>query len=201
MSKLVAKLARKAADSGGAALMFHYPGFGDSTGRSESATVERMVEAARDAVVEASRRGPTLAWGLVGIRLGASIAALARRHAGVSTLLLVQPALDPTSYFDEVRWMARRANLGAEGISGYAFGYPIIHTVPSKLGDAVRNELSENPDGVVAVCYEHPAMNDPSLDQVDRITVAGRWQFGLKSYPELKEASVRGLQRVMGGRT
>jgi hypothetical protein len=164
--------------------------------------MEDLVAAAIDASAEASRRETDVAWGFAGLRLGASVAALARRRAGVRHLLLIQPALDPTGYFEEVLAKTRRAALGRDGDGRFAFGYPIPEAIlkgGSTVASVIGNELSEL-DGskAVAVQYETPDPRDPALERLERIVVSGTWRFGLKRYPTLKRGALDALRQIMG---
>jgi alpha/beta superfamily hydrolase len=200
MGTLIAKLAHKAAQKGGAAFAFHYPGFGDSTGRSDSLTMEQLAIAAVDAVAQASSRQPGFAWGLAGVRLGASIAALAARRARSASLLLVQPALDPNAYFEDISAMARRASLGTSEAPDFAFGYPIPQPIGQSLAAKVSGELVHfDGNSAIAVHHESPPIDHRGLGRFERIIVPGTWQFGLKAYQELKDGALAGLRRVLGG--
>jgi hypothetical protein len=119
---------------------------------------------------------------------------------GAASLLLVQPALEPGSYFEEIRAMARRASLGAGTTGEFAFGYPVPTQVPQSLSDVVSDELAEfEGKPAIAVHYESPAVEVAALDRFERIIVPGSFQFGLKAYQDLKEAAIVGLRRILGG--
>jgi hypothetical protein len=199
---LVQRLVDRAADLGGAGLVFHYPGYGDSTGEAGSVTMHALATAAVDATAEASRRQPGLAWAVAGVRLGAAVAALARQAAGVRRLLLVQPALDPESYFAEVLAKRRRATLGRDGASRFAFGYPVPEAIlrrgPS-IASSVRAQLRGFAgDGAIAVHHRAPALEGPELERFDRVAVPGRWRFGLRDYPELAQGGLEAVDRLLG---
>lgn len=197
MGTLAEALAHKAANHRGAALVFHYPGFGDSSGRPESITMEDLVAAAVDASVEARSRQPRLAWGFAGIRLGAYVAARARRRTGAGHLLLVQPVFDPARYFAEMLDKSRRATLGRAN-RGFAFGYPIPRAILSSASPLTRDELGDLA-GAEAVSVEYEASGDTehALEGFDRITVSGTWRFGEKRYPTLKRGSIEALRQLM----
>src|SRR2546423_15462595 len=122
--------------------------------------MEDLATAAVDATAEASRREPGLDWALAGVRLGASAAALAWRAARVRRLLLVQPALDPESYFEEVLAKRRRATLGRDGASRFTFGYPLpeaLLRVGPSIASSVSTELrSFDPENALAVRHRMP---------------------------------------------
>jgi pimeloyl-ACP methyl ester carboxylesterase len=201
MCRVTDALARKAAQLGGAALLFHYPGYGDSTGLPERNTIESLVAAGVAAAAEASGRQPELTWGFAGVRLGASVAALAQRAAGMRHLLLIQPALDPKRYFEEMLANASRAMLGRGRGSKVAFGYPVPEAIlhhPSVAFDVSR-ELSEfDGERAVTVQYRTPTIEEPALERFERVTVSGKWHFGLRNYPDLKRGALEALRQVMG---
>jgi hypothetical protein len=203
MCRLTDALARKAVKLGGAALLFHYPGYGDSGGRPESTTMEDLAAAAVDATAEASTRQSGFAWGLVGVRLGAAVAALARRSAGARRLLLIQPALDPEGYFEEVLAKRRRASLGRDDESRFAFGYPIpepILRAGPPVASAVSKELREfDGDEAIAVQHATPAPDGAALERFERVNVPGSWRFGVRDYPDLKSGALRAVRQIVGG--
>ncbi|HJP66943.1 MAG TPA: hypothetical protein VKA30_11650 [Actinomycetota bacterium] len=109
---------------GGAALLVHPPGLGDSTGSLRTLTVQGHAAAARDAAAEAARRTGLDGWGFVGVKLGAAAAALASADAGADLLAMVDPVIDLPSHFEELRRRARRLALGRPG-ELTLFGHPL----------------------------------------------------------------------------
>jgi hypothetical protein len=119
------RLAHAAASSGAAALLPQWPGTQDSDGDPEAVTFDRLVEAGRDSIAAVSAVTGALRWGLAGVRIGASAAALLAPEVDAPWLLLAQPALDPAAYFDAIERSARRSSLGAAPPKGWAFGHPL----------------------------------------------------------------------------
>jgi hypothetical protein len=109
---------------GGAALLFHPPGLGDSTGSMRTLTVQAHAAAALDAAAEAARRTGLEGWGFVGVKLGASSAVLAAVQAEASLLAMIDPALDLPSHFEQLRRRARRLALGQMD-DRTLFGHPL----------------------------------------------------------------------------
>ena len=93
-------LGRLLAEKGAASVSFDYAGCGDSSGEMDDATLEMWIEDTL-AVIESARAlapagAPVL---LAGLRLGASIAALAALRAGVERLILWQPVVNGRADF------------------------------------------------------------------------------------------------------
>src|SRR5919197_538663 len=118
---LLPRLAVGMAERGGVAMLFDFPGHGDSTGASGSLTVEALAGAARGAAAEASARYPGLTWIMSGASLGASIAALTAAVLGIEHLLLLQPEVDPAAYVRKVARKAKRRTMGMEDTDTTAF--------------------------------------------------------------------------------
>lgn len=202
---LVRSVALAAAALGGAALVFHYPGYGDSYGNLAGVGFDDLVVAARDAVAEASRRRPGTTWTLAGFMLGAAVACFARPRAGPGALLLVQPALRPGAYFERLRRRRRplalapgrhaRRELTAGGAEGMAYGYPLPARILDRAPelDAAAELAMEVPapsggDGATVVRYAEPAGAEPLPNRFRLIEVPGRWAFGSSEDPPLAEA-------------
>lgn len=206
---LVRSVAIRMALLGGAGMVFHYPGYGDSYGDLASVGLEDLTAAARDALGEASRRCAGFSWIFAGFMLGASVASLAHREADVESLLLVQPELRPGSYFH--RLGRRREGLpvggGGERIAageaeGTAYGYPLPSRIvadPDKADAAVVSALGAFEGGGAEVRHLEPDREGPSLPGVVRVDVPGRWRFGARSSPGLSEAACEWLERYVVG--
>ncbi|PID38971.1 MAG: hypothetical protein CSB49_02785 [Proteobacteria bacterium] len=97
--------ARQLAARGIPALRFDYTGYGDSEGDFVEATPERMAADIEGAIAEAMRRSGASKAVLIGVRMGATLAALvASRRDDVSELLLWEPLPDLWKYiFAELR--------------------------------------------------------------------------------------------------
>ena len=121
---LCRSLALEIAKRRGAALVFDWPGQGESNGESESVRLEDLVDAA---VAAATQINPLITGGeltLSGFRLGAAVAALAAEKVGAGALALLQPVWDPREHFNSVRKASARASLGNGTANGLAFGFP-----------------------------------------------------------------------------
>lgn len=181
------------ARAGGAGLIFHYPGFGDSHGDLGEATMDTLADATVDAVEEASRRLPRARWALAGLMLGASVAALATRRATVERLLLVQPVLQPSRYFSRLERSAKRAAVRVPARAGTAYGYPLPRLI-LRDGDAIDSAVAESLDefdgeGAI-VRYAEPPASDLVPDRFEQVVQPGTWRFGMRQKPDLAKAVV-----------
>jgi alpha/beta superfamily hydrolase len=207
---LVRSVALSMARLGGAGLVFHYPGYGDSYGDLAEVGLADLNEAAVDAVEEASRRRPGVAWILAGFMLGAAVACLAQRRAGVERLLLVQPALRPGAYFGRLAGGAPLAiGNGASGETmtvdaamGMAYGYPI----PARIADRAAEADAAVDAALAAFAGEGAVVGQASHDGQDstpagfeRVEAPGRWRFGSREHPGLGAAAVEWLDRRTRG--
>ncbi|MFM0286654.1 alpha/beta hydrolase [Paraburkholderia megapolitana] len=115
------KLAERLAAAGIPVLRFDYPGTGDSAGFEDD---PQRVAAWIDSIVAATRRlrewtGVTRV-SLVGLRLGATLAALAAQQAGdIDALVLLAPAMLGRNYLRELRahrqsWLSTPAGMNAD---------------------------------------------------------------------------------------
>jgi alpha/beta superfamily hydrolase len=207
---LVRSVALGMAERGGAGFVFHYPGYGDSFGDLAAVDLERLAEAAVDAVAEASRRCPGFVWILAGFMFGASIAVLAQRRAGAAALLLVQPVIRPGAY---VRGLAERRRPLPPGPSprellypgaaaGMAYGYPVPRRIRERAGEAdtaVATVLADFAgEGAVV---RHAAPPEPEIlpDRLDEVQVAGAWRFASLNNPKLAAAAIEWLDRHTEG--
>lgn len=100
---------------GGAALLFHWPGHGDSHGDLDTVAIADLTRASIDARTVAAERLPGVPWNLAGFRLGAAVALLTAQLVSIPSLLLVQPVFDPEAFFAEAARIMRRASLVGGG--------------------------------------------------------------------------------------
>jgi hypothetical protein len=180
------------ARKGGASLEFHPPGHGDSSGRAEAVTLRRLVDAAIDARAEAERRMKDVEWAFAGIRLGAAIATVAARETSSSTLLLLQPDLDPAQYFADVVRSSRRSSLGG---GDTVFGVPLSERTRASAADVdVRGALAGFGGRTLVVSYP-PAVQSLPTD-AHAASVKGAWW---STWPHLTLASTA-LDLLVGDR-
>ncbi|HMJ73589.1 MAG TPA: hypothetical protein VK471_09525 [Solirubrobacterales bacterium] len=204
---LMRSVALATARLGGAAFVFHYPGYGDSYGGLADLTLVDLGGAAADAVAEASRRYPDLAWSLAGYMFGASVACLALQYSAARLLLLVQPALRPSAYFARLtenrRSLAPGSGLVNETIEagtapGMAYGYPVPRHIVEhgeEADAAVAAALAAFPGEGAIVRHQRPVETDAGPPGFEQVEVAGAWRFGSQNNPKLAAATAEWLDR------
>jgi alpha/beta superfamily hydrolase len=194
----VQSIALASARAGAAALLFHYPGFGDSHGDLAEATIESLVDAAVDAVEEASRRLTVSRWTLAGLMFGAPVATLAAERTRAARLLLIQPALESAPYFARLERSARRAAIRVPARAGNAYGYPlprrIVDAAP-EIDSAVAKTLPEFAGEGAVVRYAEPPRGEPVPERFEDVVLPGAWRFGARQKPELAEVAAGWLAR------
>jgi hypothetical protein len=186
------ELALGISEGGGAALLFHPAGHGDSSGSIGDVTVQGVVAAALDAAAEGARILGPGAWDFAGIRIGASVAALAAARAGGRMLPLILPALDLPAHFHELRRRAKRLSLGREGIP-MLFGHPLPERADQELPQPSPSEaLSSFGGRAVAIRFSSvPA--EPLPAGVEEIVLPGKLSTppGPKEQARLADAAAQ----------
>jgi pimeloyl-ACP methyl ester carboxylesterase len=103
--------ARSLAASGHTVLRFHSQGYGDSELPSDHTTVRSMWQDAVEAVGTLVDAGNVRTIGLVGARMGGTIAALAAEATEASALVLWDPVVRGREYLGQLRLLARATEL------------------------------------------------------------------------------------------
>jgi len=102
------QLAARLASRGYPVLRFDFHGCGDSSGETEDGRLGRWIADAGTALDMLRERSGCSRLGLIGLRLGASVAALAGAARGdVDSLILWDPVIDGRGYLAELRGMHR----------------------------------------------------------------------------------------------
>lgn len=103
------QLALRLSNLGVPALRFDYYGTGDSAGEDEEASVQRSLESIATAIEELRTRSGVTRIALVGMRLGATLAALAGpQHPDVERVVLWEPLVNGAEYLEELKaWHSR----------------------------------------------------------------------------------------------
>ena len=99
--RVMAEVATALAEDGVTVLRFDYRGTGDSEGEFEDVTLEDWREDLRAAVAWARAELAPTTLGLVGVRLGATLAAEMAGAVGADGLTLLAPILDGRAYWEE----------------------------------------------------------------------------------------------------
>ena len=193
--------ATRMARGGRAAMLFHPPGHGDSTGDAAATSMEDLVMAATDALDAARQRRPQFRWELGGIRLGASIAGQAAAKGGrARPLLFIEPALAPAAFFEELERASRRAGLGRRA-DGEAFGYPLpMHPERWPGAEEIAGALASSGGGVVVRLRGSPPEPVPETFAIRALP--GSWQRRLPWHSQRALArsaaiAVRDLERSL----
>jgi pimeloyl-ACP methyl ester carboxylesterase len=120
------QLAIQLSKSGFHVLRFDYFGTGDSAGESTEATIEQWIDDVGDAIDELKDAASVRQVSLVGIRLGAAVAAQAAHgHPEVSSLVLWDPVVTGPAYVEELTSLGQPAGVngtvppGTVGVSGF----------------------------------------------------------------------------------
>lgn len=142
-------LAGKLRDAGYATLRFDYSGTGDSSGEAADCTVEAWLDDLEAAIGEVRRQSGSPRVVLVGLRFGATLAALCaqREHLRIAHLVLWDPVVRGDHYLQELAGMHRaymNEELGQRwrapppgdgGFPAEALGMPISHALASQIAD------------------------------------------------------------------
>lgn len=124
--RAVRHLAKLLSEAGFHALRFDYQGTGDSAGEAEDAAVAAWEDDVAQAIEELEAMSGTPRLSLVGMRIGANLAAAvaARRPASVGQLVLWDPVLNGNDYVAELH---ARAHARLSGV-------PLLHPRPAASG-------------------------------------------------------------------
>jgi uncharacterized protein len=130
-------------------LRFDYSGSGDSAGDDEDVTIEQCLADLDAAIEELKDTSGIAKVSLVGLRLGATFAAMAAcRRSDVERLVLWDPVLDGASYLEEMLTLQRgwlRDRLGAEAErlaeDGELIGFAATKTMCTQLNAATLLSL------------------------------------------------------------
>jgi hypothetical protein len=197
LKRLLPRLAVGMAEIGGVAMLFDFPGHGDSMGRGDLVTVRRLVATTRAALSRASERYPNVTWIVGGALLGASIAALTVAELSAHHLLLLQPELDPPAYVKTVVRKARRRTMGVGDTEQTAFGYPIPLGVLNGRDATLVTESLEAFHGRGAVVrFSDPPTPSRMPEQFEVHSVPGTWRVAQRTYSELVNPTLAWLDRV-----
>ena len=175
MNDLMHALALGIARLGGAAVLLHPPGHGDSRGSIEDLTVDRNVAAALDAAGEAGGRIGGDTWDFGGIRIGAAVAALAADSVGGRLLPLIDPVLDLPSHFEAITRRAKRLSLGRTDAPSL-FGHPLPKRAMAELPARSPKEVVAEFGGLAAAIHFADDVVEHDLgDRVEHVQVPGKF--------------------------
>ena len=111
-------------------LRFDYSGTGDSAGDGTDITLERWIEDVGAAIEEVRRRSGATQVRLGGLRLGATLAALAARdRAEVERLVLWDPVVSGATFLEDAE-----SRVGhRDGTTWWVYGFPLSESLRSAL--------------------------------------------------------------------
>lgn len=151
-------------------LRFDYRGTGDSLRRSESPGIADWIEDIRYAMEEARRRAGASRLHIGGLRLGASVAALASEgRSDVARLVLWDPIVSGSDYVDELD----DASGHREGQTWWVNGFPVTETLRAGLRRIDLRNVAIPPSTEVVQMLSGPgdAWDDLAAALADRVEV------------------------------
>ena len=142
-------LAVSLAGQGSHVLRFDYFGCGDSGGEGEQSTMDQCLSDLSSAVEELKDTSGASRVSLIGLRLGATMAALtASRRQDIDRIVLWDPVLDGQAYLDDLRalhlsWLQDRLGSGATPDAARAelIGFPVTEAIHRQLAAATLTPL------------------------------------------------------------
>jgi len=193
--RLARSFARGVARAGASALVFDWPGQGESEGEPHLVEIDQLIRSVYDAAANLTVRFPRVRLALAGLRLGSAIAALAAKGVSPSALVLMQPVWDPAVHFASMEKAAKRSGSAGEWSPGWAFGFPLPSTksfegASHRVLDALERYLGR----VLVIGYGSEAV--PS-GRFNRIDIEGEWRRAAAANDtRLADAAVRWLQET-----
>lgn len=103
--RAITQLANKLADSGFPVLRFDYSATGDSAGNTEECRLEQWLQDIETAISELKDLSAASKVSIVGLRFGATLAALISQRAQINKLVLWDPVVDGKSYIQNMKDM------------------------------------------------------------------------------------------------
>lgn len=168
------QLAAALADAGFPVLRFDYYGCGDSSGEPEQGSITRWVEDISSAVTELRGRSGISRVSVVGLRLGATLAAFAgSRHEDFETLVLWEPVVEGKGYLKELvalhnemlrfRPKPKRPKKSQAYIE--VLGFPVSRLLHAQLEELDLTKIAEQPAARVLVLQTSQIDRENSLKE------------------------------------
>jgi pimeloyl-ACP methyl ester carboxylesterase len=161
--RVLRQLAIRIASQGGAVLRFDYSGAGDSGGENEHGDVNVWLGDVGAAIDEAKRLRGVDRVSLLGLRFGATLAALAAaRRDDVQRLVLWEPVADGSSYVEEGfadhrTWLERYARWRRMPVAAVAdpgdeiLGFRLTTAMRRSIGAVQLAQLQRAPSHVMVI--------------------------------------------------
>lgn len=158
--RLLRQLAVQLSRSGFHVLRFDYLGCGDSAGEPHDGSPSQWLTDIATAIDELRETSEVRRVCLVGLRLGATLAAAAAdRRDDVEAVVLWDPILDGGRYLEELQILQRSWLSDRPGSRMFAFKRRVSEVIGFPITDAMRAEL------------EHTVLADPSPSSQRRILI------------------------------
>ena len=103
--RVITQLSNKLADSGFPVLRFDYYATGDSAGNTDQCALEQWLQDIETAIFELKDLSASSKISIVGLRLGATLAALASQRANINKLVLWDPVVRGQVYIQNMKDM------------------------------------------------------------------------------------------------
>jgi pimeloyl-ACP methyl ester carboxylesterase len=165
--RLYRVLAEQLEQSGFTVLRFDYSGTGDSAGGPESTTISRWIEDIATAAAELARAAPGTRLVIVGLRIGATLAALATARSAVRArqLVLWDPVIDGLAHLRQLASSHRRLMreeldpfewqdklvVDQDGVPSEAIGMPMTPALVAELRHIDLTRELPNADHVTVI--------------------------------------------------
>jgi uncharacterized protein len=178
--RLLRQLAVQLSHSGFHVLRFDYLGCGDSAGEPYDGTPSQWTADIATAIDELRDTAEVRRVCLIGLRLGATLAAdAADRRDDVETVVLWDPILDGARYLDDLRLLQRSWLSDRPGSRLFAFKRHVAEVIGFPITDAMRAELERT---ALAETSRPALRRIMLLDSEDHesqrqwvVTAAGEW--------------------------
>jgi pimeloyl-ACP methyl ester carboxylesterase len=157
------QLALQLSQAGRPILRFDYYGTGDSAGETGEGDVRQWCDDLRSAIEELRATARVEVVDLVGLRLGASIAALVASEEPVERIVLWEPVVHGRTYLDELqeaqaRFLeissSRPRGAAAGGASFEAVGFPVSPELERSIEDLTLLTLDQAPSQALVLARE-----------------------------------------------
>jgi pimeloyl-ACP methyl ester carboxylesterase len=153
--RTVVLLARHLARAGCDVLRFDYFGTGDSAGAGEDLSLHGAVDDAVTAVAEIRDVAPVRDVILVGLRIGAVVAARAARRGGRQTLVLWDPVVDGSGLSRTIR--SESLPLSGDPRGAHWRGFPFRGSLLEELDEVSAGDFADLPGRTSVVLSEETA--------------------------------------------
>jgi exosortase A-associated hydrolase 2 len=147
-------------------LRFDFYGCGDSGGQSEEGQINQWLSDVSTAVAEARRRSGVFKICLVGLRLGASLAAMVGAERGdIDGLVLWDPIINGKTYLDELKTLHRQMLRTAHVVVKHdrldenvteVLGFPLTSHLMAELENIDLLMIKRKPAANVLILRSHP---------------------------------------------